>query len=542
MLKTRVNTGLLAHFVVYFQYQNEGEKYCKMAVDQAYVTELENTIKQLQSQVEELTEMVNFFRKQMFGPSSEKTPKEELSNQISMFNEAEACADPKAEDPSFKSPKNRAGIKKHLRNEQFTKKLPVEEITYEINDDEKFCEICGSPLKVIGKEFIREEIQFIPASLKIIRYFKSVYECPKCKHTDHPYITYPMAMMSLMSHSLASPSSVAYVMYQKYVNAVPLYRQEKDWEKLGLILSRATMANWVIRCSQDYLYPIIDKFKEELRKREVLHVDETPVQVLKEEGKTPQSKSYMWLYTTGDDDKNPIVIYDYKPTRNGDNAVKFLEGFKGYVHSDGFSGYNKLNDVTRCGCWAHLRRKFVEACPEKKIEGSSKTVAEVGRDFCNQLFDIERTLKDLTPEDRYIRRLELEKPVLKAFWCWLDEQNPLGGGKLSKAIHYAREQKPYLENYLLDGRCSISNNTAENAIRPFTVGRKNWLFSDTAKGAEASAAVYSIVETAKANGLEVYSYLEYLLDNVRDLDWQRHPERLDNMMPWSETVKAECSR
>lgn len=513
-----------------------------MAVNEAYVTELENTIKQLNAQVAELTEMVNFLKKQMFGSSSEKTPRDELSNQLSIFNEAEVEENLKAEEPGFITPKKHASIKKKFRKEQFTKDLPVEEITYAINDEDQFCPKCNTQLKVIGQDFVREELQFIPASLKIIKYVKNVYECPKCKHTDNPYITYPVTPISLMNHSLASPSSVAYVMYQKYVNAIPLYRQEKDWENLGLILSRATMANWIIRCSQDYFYPIIDKFKEELRKREVIHVDETPLQVLKEDGKKPQSKSYMWLYTTGDDESKKIVIYDYKPTRNGDNAVEFLEGFKGYVHSDGFSGYNKLTDVTRCGCWAHLRRKFVEACPQTKIDESSKTVAEIGRDFCNELFNIERSLKELSPEERYIKRLELEKPVLDAFWRWLDEQNPLGGGKLSRAIHYAREQKPYLENYLLDGRCSISNNAAENAIRPFTIGRKNWLFSDTAKGAEASAAVYSIVETAKANGLEVYSYLEYLLDTVRELDWRNHPEMLDDVMPWSSVVKAECSR
>lgn len=513
-----------------------------MAVDPAYVAQLEETIKHLEAQVSELTEMVNFFKKQVFGSSSEKTPKAELANQLSFFNEAEAEADPKAEEPGFRTPSGRAGVKKSCRTEQFTKDLPVDVITYEINDDEQFCEICGTPLRVLGKETIREELQFIPASLKIIRHVKTIYECPKCKHTDHPYITSPVSPTSLMSHSLASASSVAYVMYQKYVNAVPLYRQEKDWEQMGLILPRNTMANWVIRCAEDYFVPIIERLRKHLLNQEVLHVDETPVQVLKEEGKKPQSKSYMWLYTTGDYAKESVVIYDYESTRNGDNAVRFLEGFKGYVHSDGFSGYNKLTDVTRCGCWAHLRRKFVEACPSDKAESSAKTVAETGRDFCNKLFDIERSLKDLSPEERYIRRLELEKPVLKAFWCWLDEQNPIGGGKLSKAIHYAREQKPYLENYLLDGRCAISNNAAENAIRPFTVGRKNWLFCDTPKGADASAAVYSIVETAKANSLEVYSYLSYLLEEMPDLDWRNHPELLDDLMPWSETVKAECSR
>ena len=230
---------------------------------------------------------------------------------------------------------------------------------------------------------------------------------------------------SLMNHSLASPSSVANVMYQKYVNSVPLYRQEKDWENLGLSLKRATMAHWIIRCAQDYSTSVIKHLKKELAGREVLHCDETPVQVLKEKWKKPQSKSYMWLYRTGSDDKHLIVLYDYQPSRSGDHAVEFLKGFHGYLHADGYSGYNKLENITRCGCWAHLR--------------------------------------------------------------W-----------------------------------------------------KNRLFSDTPKGVSASASVYSIIETAKANSLNVYTYLEYLLLYMPDTDWQNHPEDLDDLMPWLETVQAEC--
>ena len=344
-----------------------------------------------------------------------------------------------------------------------------------------------------------------------------------------------------MNHSLASPSSVANVMYQKYVNSVPLYRQEKDWEQMGIALSRATMANWIIRCSQDYLFPVVEHMRKILLSRDVIHCDETPVQVLKEEGKKPQTKSYMWLYSTGNDGCEPIILYDYQPSRNGDHAVTFLKDFKGYVHSDGYSGYNKLTGIIRCGCWAHLRRKFIEAIPAKKTI-DVLTNAEVGRDYCDQLFMIERKLKALSPEERRIKRLELETPVLEAFWCWLEKLNVLKGSALGKAVNYALNQRKYMENYLLDGRCSISNNAAENAIRPFTVGRRNWLFSDTPKGASASAAVYSIIETAKANGLNVYTYLEYLLMYMPDTDWRNNLEELDDLMPWAEAVQVECKR
>lgn len=250
----------------------------------------------------------------------------------------------------------------------------------------------------------------------------------------------------------------------------------------------------------------------------------------------------MWLYRTGNDDRAPIILYDYQPSRNGEHAVTFLKDFKGYVHSDGYQGYNKLKDITRCGCWAHLRRKFVEAIPAKKSEGAPLTAAEIGRDYCNQLFKIEESLKGVSAETRYLQRQELEKPVLEAFWCWLEKVQPLRGSALRKAVTYAQNQKPYMENYLLDGRLSISNNAAENAIRPFTVGRKNWLFSDTPKGAKASAAVYSLVETAKANGLNVYTYLEYLLMYMPDSDWQNYPDVLDELMPWAQAVQEECKQ
>lgn len=417
----------------------------------------------------------------------------------------------------------------------------MREILCETAPEEQFCDCCSRKLRPLGKEVVREELEYIPAKLQIVRYVRMSYECPACKHTDHPFIKKALTPTSLMNHSLASPSSVANVMYQKYVNSVPLYRQEKDWEQMGIALSRATMANWIIRCSQDYLFPVVEHMRKILLSRDVIHCDETPVQVLKEEGKKPQTKSYMWLYSTGNDGCEPIILYDYQPSRNGDHAVTFLKDFKGYVHSDGYSGYNKLTGIIRCGCWVHLRRKFIEAIPAKK-NTDVLTNAEVGRDYCNQLFMIERKLKTLSPEERRIKRLELETPVLEAFWCWLEKLNVLKGSALAKAVNYALNQRKYMENYLLDGRCSISNNAAENAIRPFTVGRKNWLFSDTPKGASASAAVHSIIETAKANGLNVYTYLEYLLMYMPDTDWRNNLEELDYLMPWAEAVQVECKR
>lgn len=504
-----------------------------------YIEQLEKTIKNLQDQVSNLTEIVMLLRKEKFGPSSEKTvkPNEE---QLSLFNEAEVEADGHTiSEPIKKSVKGCLRIDARTKREELLKDLPVVEIECDVPAEEQFCIRCGKALKRIGKETVREELEYIPAKIQIVRYVRWSYGCPSCKRTGQSYIVKAQTPTSLMNHSLASPSSVANVMYEKYVNSVPLYRQEKAWEQMGVALSRATMANWVIRCSEDYLRPVVEHMRKQLLSRDIIHCDETPVQVLKEEGKKPQTKSYMWLYRTGIDDEKPVVLYDYQPSRNGDHAVTFLKDFKGYVHSDGYSGYNKLTGIIRCGCWAHLRRKFIEAIPQRKsTEGL--TNAEIGRNYCDQLFMIERDLKELSPEERKSKRLELEKPVLEAFWCWLENLEVLKGSALGKAVTYALNQKKYMENYLLDGRCCISNNAAENAIRPFTVGRKNWLFADTPKGASASAAVYSIVETAKANGINVYTYLHYLLLYMPDTDWRNHPEELDHLMPWSATVQAEC--
>lgn len=509
-----------------------------MSDKDAYIEHLENTIKDLQNQVSTLTEMVLLLRKEKFGPSSEKT-NTQIEGQLSLFNEAEVEANPDAKEPFYERKGGIVRKNAKTKREELLKDLPVEEIPCMIHPDDMFCERCGTGLKEIGYIKVRDELEYIPAKVKILRYMQQACECPACKHKGHPFIKKAFTPTSVLNHSLASPSSVARVMYQKYVNSIPLYRQEKDWEQIGIGLSRATMANWIIRSSEDHLMPVVEHLRKKLLERDIIHCDETPVQVLKEEGKKPQTKSYMWLYRSGNDEKEPIVLYDYQPSRNGDHAVTFLKDFKGYVHSDGYSGYNKLKDITRVGCWAHLRRKFVEAIPTKKTDGPP-TSAEIGRQYCDKLFAIEDTLKDLPPEERFCKRLELEKPVLEAFWCWLDSLNVLKGSALGKAVTYAQNQRPYMENYLLDGRCSLSNNAAENAIRPFTVGRKNWLFADTPKGAKASAAIYSLVETAKANGLNVYAYLQHLLQYMPGSEWQRYPEELDVLMPWNSDVQEQC--
>ncbi|MEG2374944.1 MAG: IS66 family transposase, partial [Niameybacter sp.] len=251
---------------------------------------------------------------------------------------------------------------------------------------------------------------------------------------------------------------------QKFVNAMPLYRQSKDWEQLGVKLPRATLANWVNKCGLEYLQPIYDHLHELLCNREFINADETPCQVLKEDGKAATSKSYMWLYASGNDGLPPIRLYEYQPGRSGKYPVTFLGGFSGYLCCDGYSGYNCLKNVTRCGCLAHMRRYWLEAIPATRLGKNPQKLplipAEIGLAYCNKLFELERAYMDLDLELRKQRRLETEVPVWEAYWAWLETVRPTGGSRLAKAVTYAKNQKPYMENYLLDGRCSISNNLA----------------------------------------------------------------------------------
>ena len=239
-------------------------------------------------------------------------------------------------------------------------------------------------MRVTGKKYIREEVELIPAKLVVKKYYSLTYSCKKCERKNMPVFLHGLVPAPVLPHSLASASTVAWVIYQKYVNAVPLYRQEKDWERLGYALSRTTMANWVIKCSEYYFSKLVERFITEMLKENILHIDETYVRVLKEQNVSENSKQYMWVYRTGKHCKRQIVIYEYNKSRSGDVPEKFLGDYAGYAHTDGYAGYNKLTKVTHCNCWAHLRRKFHEAI----IVNSEDSTAKTARDFCDRLFAI----------------------------------------------------------------------------------------------------------------------------------------------------------
>jgi len=497
-----------------------------------YIKQLETTIKSLENQVANLTELILGFQKKQFGSSSEKTKREDFDGQLNLFNEPEVEYSENIKEPTRIESHTRAKKQKGHK-EELLKNLEVIEINCELHENERSCPWCNTQMKPIGKETVREEVQYIPAQLKVLRYIRYAYECPACRKDGTPVVVKAYVPEPVMKHSLASASTVAHVMYQKYVNALPLYRQEKEWEQLGVAISRATLANWMICSSRSWFVPLIEYMRTELLTREVLHADETTVQVLKEEGKAPTSTSYMWLYRTGNWDNKPIVIFDYKSSRSGTHPHDYLNGFHGFLHTDGYGGYEKVDGIIRCGCWADLRRKFVDAMPPGAEKLINPCTAEIGKEYCDQLFKLEKEFAEFPYEERRKMRLEKEKPILEAFWCWQETITALKNSKLNKAITYAWNQKKNLENFLLDGRCSLSNNLAENSIRPFCIGRKNWLFSESTKGAQASAAIYSIIETAKANGINPMHYLQYILTYMPMADFNNNPAILESMMPWS---------
>ena len=496
---------------------------------------------QLNQTIANLNETVEYLKKKLFASSSEKTKKDAFPGQLDLFNEAEAAADPSVPEPTLEEAVG--GYKRKERKQKATREeilagLPVVEVPCTVPDEDRNCPYCNTPMEVIGKKVVREELRIIPAKVERIQYVQEVLGCPECKKDGASVIVGAETPSPLLKHSLASASTVAYVMYQKYVNSIPLYRQEADWKQLGVKLSRATLANWVIKCGIDYMEPVYGHLHQCLLERDIIHADETPCQVLKEDGKTAQSRSYMWLYGSGNDGLPPIRLYDYQPSRGGYHAEEFLKGFSGYLICDGFSGYNKLKGVIRCGCLAHMRRYWKEALPGKSRKSSDKTHAEIGLDYCNQLFELEKEYADLDADTRKAERLETKPAIWEAYWSWLETVNPAGGSRLAKAVTYAKNQKPYMENYLLDGRCSISNNIAENIARPYAVGRKNFLFHDTVKGAQASAIIYSLVETAKLNNLNIYAYLETVLLYMPD--YKNEPEGIEELMPWSEMIQQRC--
>lgn len=481
-----------------------------------------------------------YLRQKLFGASSEKRIVD-VPGQYNLFNEVEAEKDASLcealfDDSDLTETKKR---KRKANNTERFKGVPVEKVYLDLDGD-KVCSECGTALVCIGEEYVRRELKFTPAKMTILEYYSRNYKCEECEKNEFPCIYKGKTGKSHGLYGMVSPETLAWLMYQKFCNSMPLYRQEKDWQQYGVSVTRATMANWINHNALTYFKPMYEYFCKKLLERQFLMADESPLQVLKEPERRPQTKSYMWLFRTGEDHEYPIIIYQYSETRAGDNAKEFLGNFNGYLMCDGYSGYNKIKGAIRTACWAHIRRYLKEAIPKGKELDYSQPAVQ-GFMYVNHLFQLEERFKTKckTFDDIKAARLEKSKPVIDAFLSWLDIQTPVRGSRMDKAVTYIRNRREFLSNYLEDGRCSFSNNLSENSIRPFTLGRKNWLFADTPAGAEASAITYTMVEMAKANGVNVYHYLTYLLEKLPGSDFS--DESLEQLAPWSDALKQELS-
>jgi transposase len=491
---------------------------------------------ELQAKLKWLEEQVRLGRHRQFGASSERTD----PNQLQLFNETEATANPLFAEPTIEKITYERR-KRQGRREEILADLPVETVDHFLPLEKQFCSCCGGPLHEMGTE-VRRELKYIPAEVRVVEHVRHVYSCRRCEQneTTVPVTTAPMPA-PVLKGSLASPTLMAHIMTQKYVYAMPLYRQEQQLSYMGVELSLQTLANWMIYGADRWLKPLYDRLHERLLEQDILHADETTLQVLHEPDRPAESQSYLWIFRTGRESP-PIVLYDYKPTRSGTVPQEFLKGFEGYLHVDGYSGYNGIPGVTLVGCWAHARRGFDEALKALPAKGRSADVASrQGLEFCNRLFAIESDLEHMTPDERFEARQKRSRPVLDAFSAWLQAQSPqtLPKSAFGQAVTYCLNQWDKLMAFLKDGRLEISNNLSERSIKPVVIGRKNWLFANTPRGAAASAMIYSIVETAKENGLSPFAYLCHLLEQMPNTDLG-DPAAVEALLPYSASLPPIC--
>mgnify|MGYP002300331867 FL=1 len=499
-------------------------------------------ISELESRVDMLMEALRLARHKQFGASSEKS-EDTLAEQLSfLFNEAEVFAETKAEEDSAVVVAAHKRHKKHTYTlDTIPEGIPTKQVEHRLEGEDLVCPQCGDTMTEIGKEVVKT-LKVIPAQYIVREDIYYTYACKSCAESadegcETPIVKAPREK-NIIPGSFATPEAIAHIMTQKFVMGSPLYRQEQEMNRKGIQLSRQTMSNWILKAAEDYLTPVYEQLHKELLKRNVLHADETTLQVLHEPGKAPQSNSYMWLYRTSGDTEKSIVLYEYQPGRGGKHPKEFLDGFRGYLHTDGYAGYHSLpGGITVAGCWTHARRKFDEAMkslPKGKAKGSS---AAQGLAYCNLLFKLEDSWAELTPEERYNQRLEQAKPVLDAMFAWANTRTAAPKSALGKAFTYLKEQWPYLTNYLKDGRLELSNNRAERSIKPFVIDRKNFLFANTPKGATGSAIMYSMIQTAIENGLEPYRYLTWLLKTANNADL-KDPNIVESLLPWNAPEKC----
>ena len=504
--------------------------------------QMQQTQLQLQQQVHTLTEKIALMNARHFGRSTEKL--ETLPGQMNIFNEAEVAAAEAIAEPAIEQMVIR---KKKQKDKEDLSRLPKRIEKHELTK-EQLKEIFGeNGWKRLPNE-IYSRVEYQPAIREVVEHHVAVYAAKK---TDVDTIVRADRPVDLLRNSIATPSLVAAIMNAKYTNATPLYRIAQDFEQNDMILSRATMANWVIRCAERYLSLVYDRLRAELCSRDVLQVDETTCQVTKD-GRSSNTKSYMFVNRTSEHCNEQLVnLYQYAMPRSRSNVQRFLKCFSGVLESDAFSGYKALDkeekEIRAAFCWAHARRDYADALKALKDEDkkyASGTIVHKALVQIAAIYKADEAYKDKTTQERYNGRLEKVKPLVEAYFAWVREQEPatILSEKTRDGLKYSLNQEKYLKVFLEDGRIPIDNSATERAIRPFTVGRANWHIIDTVQVAEASAMVYSLVETAKANELKIYEYLEHLLTEIPKHMDDTSLTFLDDLLPWSENLPEECHK
>ena len=505
---------------------------------------LEEQKKELEFLNAMLSDRLTLAQKKRFGASSEKYA--EGYTQMNLFNEAEQEADPNAAEPDLEevhpSPYRRKK-RRGKKEEDLSSFETTEVIEYKLTGTDGYCPDCNTKYKVVTKETVKR-LKFIPARFEVVEEVTFVYSCPKCGAMKRPEKTAP-----LLKGSVATPSLVAGIINAKYVNGMPLARQEREFARYDLDLSTKTMANWIIQCADRYLQPLYDLMKEELLRSKYLHGDETRIQVIDEPDQKGSTQNWMWVYLTDESSGSPqMVLFQYERTRAGYHPKEFLGNlFEGYFTCDGYQAYHSLPDgITVTGCMAHARRRFDEALTVLKKdftkEQLKETTAYQAMARIGILYKIEEMIREKSPEERYEERQKQAKPLLEAFFEWLHtlEDSVDRSSLIGEAVLYTLNQEVYLKRYLEDGHLSIDNLAAERSLKNFATGRRNWLFAKSIHGAQASATVYSITETAMLNGLKPYHYLTYVLEKMKDLGPFPEKEAILELLPWSTSLPADC--
>ena len=508
------------------------------------IAERDEKIRKQNIQIDNMIQALLHARKKLFGPSTEVT---QTDGQLSLFESVQELAEQLnlSKEKITVKPYTRTARKPGVRKEMLAG-FPQEVEKYVLPAEEK-CSVCGGEMKVTGKKVVRTEVEFQPAKLIVKQIIQQVAKCVNCGTEDSPnekcHFQKAAVPVPPLAYSISTPSLIAQVMYQKFALGLPLSRQEKDWYRLGLVLSRSNMANWVIRCSEEWFKPVYWRIYEKLLECDLIHMDETRIRCNKEEGKLPSSESFMWVMRSAASEDIQAAFFFYSRSRGGENARKLLKDFNGYLITDAYAGYDTVPDIKRALCWSHARRYLIESIPldsqGKEIQGSK---GDEGREYINLLFKVEEEIKNLPYEEKKQKRQDASKPILDAFWTWVEKTSAMytTNEKLTQALGYCQNQRKYLETFLEDGRIPLSNNYCEANIKPFATARRAWLFADTPKGAFANGVLYTLVESAKANDLDVYEYLKHLLTERPNNHHLEKPSVIDRLLPWSKELPEQC--